>query len=178
MVKRPSMSEAKLQLSGVKRPTKWQDIIPMLFPGHKARQDIAILLLQRIKEGEEKHEVITTSEWLPISLEAMKLNPMYEDIANALEKKWLELEEAGKNRVEILKELAAYAEELKGKGNVQGPNPFHYYKNNFYFTVKYLAKARMIHQDGSVLKVSTEFGKRLQRLAELWLEFAQGEEDW
>jgi len=173
---RPQVGEVKIQLSGVKAPQKWDDILPMIFGKNNTRLNIARVLLQELRRAEREHEQITSSDWLPIIIEAMRNDVMYDELAEKLKEKWLELERAGEERVKMIKILAKEAKKLQDEMEIQGPNPFEKYRGAWYPTLVILQKARMIEKEGSVLKLSPEFTYRLEKIARLWKKFVLGEE--
>jgi len=174
-----SVREVKLQLSGVRAPETWEDILKLIFPKNTTRQNLAKVILRKLAQLKGAHEHITTHDWLPLVLEAMKEDPVYSELGRILEERWIELERKGVSRVEQVKILTREANELQtqlGLGEEYPPG-FGKYRGAWYPVVNILIKAGMIEKKGSYLELSETFSMKLERIAKIWKKFVGEEEE-
>lgn len=174
-----SVREVKLQLSGVRAPEVWEDILKLIFPGNTTRQNLAKVILRELAETTGTHEHITTHDWPILIIKALKEDPIYSELGEVIEKRWLELEHEGIPRVEQVKILTRESNELQAKliPNEDIPPGFGKYRGAWYPVVNMLVKAGMIEKKGSYLELSVTFATKLERIARIWKKFVGEEEE-
>ena len=174
-----SVREVKLQISGIRAPETWEDILKLIFPKNATRQNLAKVILRELSKVDEQHEHLTTHDWLPLIFKAMKEDDVYSELGEALEKRWLELERKEVPRVEQVKILTREVNELQAKliPNEDIPPGFGKYRGAWYPVVNMLIKAGMIEKKGSYLELSANFAYRLERIARLWRKFVERREE-
>lgn len=174
-----SVRDVKLQLSGVRAPETWEDILKLIFPGNTTRQNLARVILRELAETNDTHEHITNHDWPILIIKAMKEDPVYSELGEALESRWLELERKGVPRVEQVKILTRESNEIQTELALGEEHPpgFGKYRGAWYPVVNMLIKAGMIEKKGAYLELSLTFATKLERIARIWKKFVGEEEE-
>ena len=144
-------------------PDRLAGLLELLFPHNPERRWIAQHLLEKIKE--RGSQGLPEEEWLYIVLEL--LGEEYPREVKELIKLVEEWDEEY-SRTTVMRKLT---EKLKALGIEKA---FHHVKNQYSLTLKILRRAGIIYKKEGAYYLSSKFGRVLQEIGQLWLDWRAG----
>jgi len=144
-------------------PDRLAGLLELLFPLHPERQIIAKKILEEIRG--RGRQGLPEEEWLYIVLEFLGEN--HPEEAEGLIHLVKELDEEY-SRTTVMKRLI---EKLKEYGLEK---EFNHIKNQYSLTLKIMRKAGLIYKKEGRYYTSTKFGRLLQEIGQLWLDWRSG----
>ena len=144
-------------------PDRLTGLLELLFPNHPERQQIAKKILEKTRERGKQG--LPEEEWIYLVLEL--LGEEYPHEAEELTRLVHELDEEY-SRTTVMRKLT---EKLKEYGIEK---EFHHVKNQYSLTLKILRRAGLIYKKEGAYYLSSHFGRILQEIGQLWLDWRAG----
>jgi len=144
-------------------PDRLAGLLELLFPFHPERQIIAKQILEEVRE--RGSQGLPEEEWLYIILKL--LGEEHKKEAEELTRLVQELDEEY-SRTTVMRRLT---EKLKEHDLEK---EFNHIKNQYSLTLKIMRKAKLIYKKEGRYYTSTQFGRLLQEIGQLWLDWRSG----
>ena len=144
-------------------PDRLAGLLELLFPYNPERQWVAQHLLEKIRE--RGSQGLPEEEWLYLVLELFG-----EDYPREAENliKLVEVWDEEYSRTTVMRKLT---EKLREHGLEKA---FHHVKNQYSLTLKILRRGGLVYKKEGVYYLSSKFGRLLQEIGQLWLDWRAG----